>query len=80
MSKTVTLEDGRELAINLNKITIREWRDLFKPDAPDDHDLEIVGRIVGLAVQEAEALGFEDWARIKDAVLEAVRNPLAKPD
>ena len=78
MAKTVTLSDGRTLEIDLNKVTIREWRDLFR-DSPDepDKDFEIIGRIVGLSATEAGALGFMDWVTVRDAVTKVVQNPLA---
>ncbi len=77
--KTVTLEDGKELTLNLNRVSIGEWRDMFEPDAPKGMDFEILGRVAGLTKEEARALGYLDWLRLRDAVRDLAVNPLADP-
>ncbi len=79
MAKTVTLSDGVEHEMDLNKISIGEWRDLFKPDAPEDLDLQLLGRVIGLDYEQTRDLGYLDWLRLRNAVRDAATNPLEDP-
>ena len=60
----VTLSDGRTVVFDFNAVTIREWRSLFDTKQPDDEEYRIVGKMIGLEMEEIAAFGFQDWTKV----------------
>jgi hypothetical protein len=76
----VTLSDGRELDINLNRITLREWRALFDTDQkPEDEDATL-SKVVDLTVEEYQSLPYLDFRLVAQAIFTKAREPLASPN
>ncbi len=78
-SPDVVLEDGREIRIDLNRITIAEWRRLFDPSQPPEEEDTILAKAAGMTIEEWQALGLVDWRKVSTAILEKGRNPLKDP-
>lgn len=76
----ITLSDGREITIDLGKISIREWRALFDRNQPEEDEFGTIGKVVGLTVEQVGALPFPDWQRVYRAVLKKAQEPLADPN
>ena len=69
------LNDGREVKVNLNNITILEWRLMWKPDTEDKVSDEIFARCVGMTIDEIEGVSMRDFQRIAKAIRDAAANP-----
>lgn len=80
MSNELKLSDGRTLVIDLNKITNREWRQLWDRNQSDEDGDVIVGRMVGLSGDEIADLPVLDYKRLIAKVLQVGREPLADPN
>lgn len=76
----VTLSDGREITINLGKVTVKEWRALFDPKQPDDEEYTIVGKAAGMTAEQVGSLSLPDWQRLYRAMLKKAQEPLADPN
>ena len=75
----LTLSDGREVVFNFNNISIREWRSLFDIKQGDEEEYRIVGKLIGIAAEEAANLGYEDWVGVVKAMKAKVRELNANP-
>lgn len=68
-TKTITLADGRNITIDLNKITLREWKNLFDPKQPDEDEDATFAKIAGISLDEYLLLGFADARTITSGVV-----------
>jgi hypothetical protein len=76
----VVLADGREIFFDLNRITVREWRSLFKEDQPTDEEDAILAKAAGIEPAEIEKLGHTDWRRFAGAFFKRAGDPLEDPN
>jgi hypothetical protein len=74
------LSDGRELDIDLYKITIKEWRALLNPEQDEAEEYRILGKVVGLKAADIEKLPYMDFRRLGNKVAEKASAPLADPN
>lgn len=72
----VILSGGRELTVDLNRMTIREWRELFDPATPEEASDAAIARVCGLTEAEIAGLGQVDYRRIIAAVIRKGREPV----
>jgi len=78
--KTVTLHDGRELTIDLYRVTMAEWRSLFDPKQAQAEEDAIVARILGIEADALRSLPFPDFRKAMKAVLDVGSGPLDDPN
>jgi hypothetical protein len=71
---------ARKWDIDLNAITIKEYRGLFVKDQTEEYGDEIVGKTVGLKLEEVQALGFHDHRQLVDQFFKEIKEPLADPN
>lgn len=76
----ITLSDGRELAVDLTKITITEYRRLFKNETTPEEEDAFLAPCFGLTLEQFQALSYPDYKRVTNAFFEAAKNPLADPN
>ena len=76
----ITLSDGREITFDLNKISIREYRALFKVNQPDDEEYASLARVAGLKPEDVSSLSYVEWRKFCFAFFEKARQPLADPN
>ena len=69
------LKDGREVNVNLDNITILEWRLMWQSDTDNKVSDEIFARCVGMTIEEMEGLSMRDFQRIARAIRDAAANP-----
>ena len=77
---SIKLSDGREIAVDLNKISIREFRAFVDPKQPDEEEYATIEKVTGLKSGEAGSLGYEDHRRIMKAIRDAINRPLDDPN
>lgn len=73
----VKLSDGREIIIDLSKMTLKEWRECMGEDQKRSD--EVIAKITGLKVKEIGELLYDDSRRLFTAILKKAREPLADP-
>lgn len=76
----VTLHDGRELTVDLQLITIREYRTLFDRTQPQENEDALIAKCVGLSLDEYLSLSQPDFRRVVEVFLKRAREPLADPN
>ena len=74
------LSDGREVTIDLYKITIKEWRSLLDPKQKPEDEYKLLGQVSGLTAKQVESLPYPDFRRLGLKVAEKASNPLADPN
>lgn len=79
-SKTVTLSDGREVTVDLSKITIQEHRTLFDAADKQENEDRLISRVCGLDLKDFQALPMCDWKLITEVYFWLVRNPIFDPN
>jgi len=72
----VTLSDGRQLAPDMNRITIKEYRQLFEPDNTQEVEDGIIARVYGLNGKELLELGYKDYRLLLQEFFAAARDPV----
>jgi hypothetical protein len=71
---------GKEIPeIDLREITVKEWREMFKPSQPELEGDMTLGKASGLSVEDVQALALYDYRALFQAVLEKSRKPLEDP-
>lgn len=71
--------NGKEYVIDLNRISIREWRSLFNDNQEQAAEDEILAKACGLNVDEFLDMGREDWRALVAAIFRKASQPLANP-
>jgi hypothetical protein len=74
------LSDGREVAIDLGKITIKEWKSLFNPAQPDEDEFALISRITGLSVDDVENMKQPDYRLLMVELVARSLNPVSDPN
>jgi len=75
----LTLADGREIDINLEAITVREYRELFSPKQSSEEETAILAKVSGMTPDEVESLSMLDYKRLLRELLAVARQPLVDP-
>lgn len=62
--QTVKLSNGREITVDIGRISVREYRALFNPEQKQDDEDSTLAKVAGLAVDELLDLSQPDYRRI----------------
>ncbi|HNZ02390.1 MAG TPA: hypothetical protein PLS77_14160 [Anaerolineaceae bacterium] len=74
--QTVKLSNGREITVDIGRISVREYRALFNPEQKQDDEDSTLAKVAGLAVDELLDLSQPDYRRIITAMLADAKQPL----
>ncbi len=74
------LADGREFDIDLNKVSIKEWRELLNPEQSHEDEYALLAKIVDWKVEDIANLGYLDFKRLGNKVAEKASNPVSDPN
>jgi hypothetical protein len=74
------LSDGREIVIDLYKITIKEWRALLNPEQKEEDEYKLLAKVSGLTAKEVADLPYPDFRLLGLKVAEKASNPLSDPN
>jgi len=75
----ITLSDGRKVAYDLSKISIREFRSLFKVEQLDADEWALLARVTGIPADEIGDLPYPDYRKLARGFFEAAKEPDADP-
>ncbi len=73
----VTLSDGSEVSIDINLISLREFREMTAPETEQERSDELMAKVVGMTAEALTGLGYVDYQRVMRKVIEVARDPLA---
>jgi hypothetical protein len=71
---------GREVTVNLDAITVREYRALFDRDQEQSDEDIVIAKAAGLTVEELLDLSQPDYRRVIAAFFKKAREPLNDPN
>ncbi|MHC4334125.1 MAG: hypothetical protein ACYSUV_10300 [Planctomycetota bacterium] len=74
------LSDGREVTIDLYKVTIKEWRDLLNPEQAEEDEYATLAKVCGMKPEEVAGLAYPDFRLLGQKVAEKASNPLSDPN
>jgi len=78
ITRQVTLTDGRQVTVDLSKISLKEHRSLFTPD--QENEDRLLARVAGMSVEDFTALQMADWKLITEVYFWLARNPVFDPN
>lgn len=76
----LTLAGGRVITVDLNRVSIREYRALFVKDQPQAEEDATLAKAAGLTVDELLELGQSDYRKLAALFFKLAREPLADPN
>ncbi len=65
------VKEGLEVSIDMNNVTIKEWRSLFDNSHTFEEDDAIVSKITGLSIDTLANLTQPEYRRLFHAIVEA---------
>jgi hypothetical protein len=71
------LKDGTEIDFDLEKVTVEEYRALFKPGATQEVEDELVARVAGLKKEAFGKMSLKEYKKFVQAFYAKAVNPLA---
>lgn len=71
------LSDGREVFIDLNKISVKEFRASLEKDQTFEDEYKTIEKVTGL--QDVGEMGYEDYRRLIQAYIDKARSPIVNP-
>ena len=74
--RQVKLSDGREVEVDLYKVTYAEVVEMTDPATPMDRMHALMGQVVGMKGEELAALPYPDYRRVDRAVFRLLKDPL----
>ena len=77
MGANVKLTDGREIALDVSGVTVKEWRDFVSPNTPDKNGDALIAKVTGLEVSAVEGLLYADYRTLVREIVRACNTPAA---
>ena len=74
------LSDGREVTIDLYKVTIKEWRALLNPEQNQEDEYATLAKIIGWKPKDVADLPYPDFRLLGLRVSEKASKPLSDPN
>lgn len=68
-SPDAKLSDGREIIINLDAITQKEWRESLNIKQTEKDEMATMSKVSGLTFEELDSLTKSDYQRIVSAYI-----------
>ena len=76
----VKLKNGKEVSIDLYKMTVAEIRKMGEANLPIDEGDELLAKAIGMTKEEIQSLVYPDYRKITKKFWEYARNPLQDED
>ena len=73
------LSDGREVYIDLHKITRNEWNGIWSTKEGEKKSEASISKMTGIPAEDLGNLPVDDWRRLVTAITKKWREPLADP-
>lgn len=76
---TATLFSGREVVVDISKISTAEWKSITRAGLTDEQEYELVGKVTGIKPEELAKMAQPDYRVLVDLFLKAGTQPLTNP-
>lgn len=76
---TVKLFSGREVVLDMMKVSTAEWKQAIKTGASDEEEYAILSKASGLSVEELGTMSQPDYRLLIEAFIRLGTQPLANP-
>ena len=76
---TVKLYSGKEVVIDLMKVTTKEWKEITKPSQSNEDEAGTISKACGIPVNELLAMPQPDYRMIVDSFIRLGTQPLTNP-
>lgn len=70
------LKDGTEITFDLEKITVEEYRNMFKPGATQEAEDALVARVAGIDPSAFKKMSLREYKKFTQAFYTKAVNPL----
>ena len=74
------LSDGQEITFDLNKITIKEYREIFDPTETNEDSDRKLAKVCGMELDEVLSISYLDYRQLVNAFFRKCKEPLAVPN
>ncbi len=74
------LADGREIDIDMNQLTIKEWRSMRNPAQSVEEEFGLVAKLTGWKVEDIEKIKQPDYRLLMVAMVAKSLNPVSDPN
>lgn len=76
---TVTLFSGKQVVLDMMKVSTAEWKKAIKTGTKDEEEYAIISKASGLSVEELEIMPRPDYRMLIEAFIRVGTQPLANP-
>ena len=76
---SVKLFSGREVVIDLMKVSAQEWKDITKPSQSNEDEAVIISKACGIPANELLEMPQPDYRLIIDSFIRLGTQPLTNP-
>lgn len=76
---TVKLFSGREVVLDMMKISTAEWKQAIKAGTSDEEEYAILSKASGLSTEELGTMSQPDYRLLIEAFIRLGTQPLANP-
>ena len=76
----LTLQDGREVTFDLDKLTYGQWLGIYSPTESEERTDKTLARVSGLELKDIKALKILEFKRLMQALRKKVQEPLSDPN
>jgi len=74
------LSNGKEISLDLGKVTVNEWRGFFDGGQKHEEDDKFISNVSGIPISEVGTLLRDDYRRLIQAIIDKGREPLSDPN
>jgi len=79
LKMTAKLFSGREVVVDISKITTAEWKSITRPGLTDEQEYELLEKVTGIPAEELGKMLQPDYRALIDLFLKAGTQPLTNP-
>lgn len=76
---SVSLPSGKEVVIDMMKITTSDWKKITRAGLTDEEEYTILTSVTGLGLDELGTMPQPDYRMLVDAFIRAGTQPLSNP-
>jgi hypothetical protein len=75
-----TLQDGREINFDLNKLSYGQWLGIHSPTESEERTDKTLARVAGMELKDIKTLSIIEFKRLLAALRKKVQEPLSDPN
>ena len=79
LKMTAKLFSGREVVVDISKVSTAEWKSITRAGLTDEQEMEILSKATGITPDELLNLTQPDYRLIIDLFFKAGTQPLSNP-